>query len=223
MDGNYSYANYAWRCDEHEEPLLLPDTGAVDGLCGDQWAIHAGRWAKSKGHDVIVDKLDQTKTVSGVGTGSQTCVDRLNLPIGIEDVNGNHHYNKYRAAVVSNSHIPGLMGIQSLARMNAVIRCRTGEIWFLGKEGCEIKPCENHVHIQMKKNRTGHWCIPIGRFSEAMKVMGKGSHMFSNAAAVPGGSPSQPASDGPGVSPGPDTCAKPKGPAEARSPGRNNA
>ena len=100
----------------------------MDGLGGDQWAIRSGRWAKSKGHDVIVDKLDQTKTVSGVGTGSQTCVGHLGCPIGIKDVEGNRHYNTFRAAVVSNSHIPGLVGIQSLARMNVVIRCRTGEI-----------------------------------------------------------------------------------------------
>ena len=98
----------------------------------------------------------------------------------MEDVKGEHHFNQFRAAVVRESFIPGLMGIQSLARLNAVIRCRTGEIYFLGKEGCEIKPCENHVHIQMKRNRTGHWCIPIGRFAEAIKVMGKGGHLFSD-------------------------------------------
>ena len=44
---NYAHANYARRCDEHDEPLLLPDAGAADGLCGDRWAIHAGRWAKN--------------------------------------------------------------------------------------------------------------------------------------------------------------------------------
>ena len=177
---NYAYANYAWRCDEHDEPLLLPDTGAVDGLCGDRWAIHAGRWAKTHGHEAVFDKLEQTKTVSGVGKGSQTAIDRLNLPIAMEDVKGEHHFNQFRAAVVRESFIPGLMGIQSLARLNVVMRCCAGEIYFLGKEGCEIKPCENHVHIQMKKNRTGHWCIPIGRFAEAMKVMGKGRVLSSD-------------------------------------------
>ena len=175
-----NYSNYAWRSNEYEEPLLIPDTGAADGLCGDQWAIHAGRWAKTHGHQAIFDKLEKPRTVSSVGVGSQTATDRLTLPISIEDMKGQHHYNKFRAAVVRDSHIPGLMGIRSLEKMNAVIRCRTGEIYFLGDEGCEIKPCENHVHIQMKRNHIGHWCIPIGRFSDVMKMMGKGSHLYSD-------------------------------------------
>ena len=35
--------DYAWEDDPEGEPMLLPDTGAKDGLCGERWAVHAAR------------------------------------------------------------------------------------------------------------------------------------------------------------------------------------
>ena len=66
--------------------------------------------------------------MSGVGNGSQTVVaGRLNLPIDSQDVNDDHHYNKYRATVVRESHIFGLMGSQSRAGVHAGIIGRAGD------------------------------------------------------------------------------------------------
>ena len=35
--------------------------------------------------------------------------------------------------------MPGLMGIKHLKKEEALIRCRTGEMWFWGQGGVEIK------------------------------------------------------------------------------------
>ena len=72
----------------------------------------------------------------------------------------------------NNSGIPGLMGIQSLERNNALIRCRTGEIYFLGEGGADIKASPGSRHFQMKKGKTGHWMLPISNFSDQHKKAG---------------------------------------------------
>ena len=73
------------------------------------------------------------------------------MPIGLEDTKGDKHLAAYRAAVVRQSDLPALLGIESLAKMNAVIRCNTGELWFMDSAGCDIVPKGNHVHCQTKK------------------------------------------------------------------------
>ena len=139
------------------------------------------------GHKTIVDKLPERRTVSGVGSGSQHADDRVSVPIGLQDTKGDRFLSSYRAAVVKDSNLPALLGINSLDKMNAVIRCRTGEIWFLGEDGCDIKPKGRHVHLQMKKGRTGHWYLPVGRFSEEMTKLIPG-HMASTAVTPASGS-----------------------------------
>ena len=85
-----------------------------------------------------------------------------------------HHLADYQAAVIRNSSLPALLGLDSLAEHNAVIQCRTGEIWFTDERGCDIKPRGAHVHMQMVKSRHGnHWYIPIGRFNETMTQLGE--------------------------------------------------
>ena len=41
--------------------------------------------------------------------------------------------------------------IRRLEAENALIRCQTGEIWFLGPGGVEIKASPGSKHFQMKK------------------------------------------------------------------------
>ena len=38
--------------------MLLPDSGAKDGLRGERWAVHAGRWAQARGHKVKFFQLE---------------------------------------------------------------------------------------------------------------------------------------------------------------------
>ena len=176
--------DYPWGDCQGREPFILPDTGAKDGLCGDRWAIHAGQWARQRGHRAIVDNLPQRKHVSGVGNGTQTADERITLPIGLESTDKEKHLSTYRAAVVRNSDLPALLGINSLEKMNAVIRCRTGELWFFVDAGCDIKPKGHHIHLQMEKGSSGHWYLPVGRFSAALHKMGAGHLATATATAA---------------------------------------
>ena len=64
------------------------------------------------------------------------------------------------------------MGIQSLKRNNALIMCRTGEIWFLGEGGAEVKLAPGSRHFQMVEAPSGHWLLPVSRFSATAQSNG---------------------------------------------------
>ena len=70
-------------------------------------------------------------------------------------------------------------------------RAKTGEMWFMDDEGCDIKPKGDFVHLQMKKAKTGHWYLPAGRFGDAMTKLGAG-HMAATSSTP--ASPRQPSS-----------------------------
>ena len=177
-------SDFPWEDNANGEPKILPDTGAKDGLCGERWAVHAGKWALARGHRCKFEPLSQPKHVSGVGNGSQRVEEKVTVPIGLEDKTGSKHLTNFRAAVVRGSDLPALLGINSLEKMNAVIKCGTGEIWFMDERGCDIKPRGKHLHLQMQKGSSGHWFLPVGRFSEAMEKLSLGHLATTTAAAA---------------------------------------
>ena len=89
-------SDFPWEDDAHGEPKILPDTGATDGLCGERWALHAGKWARARGHRSKVEPRSQPKHVSSVGNGSQRVEEKLIVPIGLEDKQGNKHLTNFR-------------------------------------------------------------------------------------------------------------------------------
>ena len=161
--------------------MTLPDIGAKGGLCGENWATHAGRWAHQRGHKPVVDMFPTPKVVIGVGKRSQSVPERATVPVGLVGTSGKKHLSSYRAAVVRDSNLPALMGSGSLEKMNAVIKCRTGEIWVMDDQGCSVTPKGRHVHLQMKKGATGHWYLPVGRFSDALAKFAGGGHLATTS------------------------------------------
>ena len=75
---HFAQYDFPWE-DCHGEPNILPDTGAKDGLCGEAWAVNAGRWALAHGHKSKVETLPQTRQVSGVGKGSQIVDEKITV------------------------------------------------------------------------------------------------------------------------------------------------
>ena len=113
---------------------------------------------------------------------AQVTREGITVPVGLEGTDSKKHLCAYRAAIIRGSDVPALLGIDALRRMDALIRCRTGEMWFLGEKGCDITPKGKHVHLQMKKGKSGHWYLPSGRFSNAMEKMAVG-HLATNSAS----------------------------------------
>ena len=146
---------------------LMPDTGAHDGLCGSEWAVALATRCKQASKPYSQKLMPQARMVRGVGNGAQSARYEVNLTAGIEDTDGNFYEESYVAPCIENSGVPGLMGIQSLERNNALIRCRTGEIYFLGEGGCDIRPSLGSRRFQMVKAKSGHWMLPVTRFRQS--------------------------------------------------------
>ena len=87
----------------------------------------------------------------------------MTLSTGTHDVDGNHHRDRYSAPCLNNSHVPGLLGIKALKAYDAVIRCSTGEMWFLGSGGMKMELSPGTRHFQMKQAPGGHWMLPVSQ------------------------------------------------------------
>ena len=107
-----------------------------------------------------------------MGNGTQTASHEVVLTAGLQDTSGQFYEEQYSAPCIPNSNLPGLMGIKSLKRNDALIRCKTGEMWFLGPGGVEIKTSPGSRHFQMKEAASGHWLLPINKFSANAKSGG---------------------------------------------------
>ena len=148
----------------NNEVGLMPDTGAHDGLCGSIWARKQAAVCMEYQKRVDQQQLQEPRYVAGVGQGSQKAEYKTILSTGMVDTSGQYWEETYEAPCLDDSPVPGLVGIQSLEKNDALIRCKTGEIWFLGQGGVKIEPSPGSRHFQMKKAQSGHWMIPISRF-----------------------------------------------------------
>ena len=163
---------------------LMPDTGAHDGLCGSAWAVQQANLCYKAGKKVDQKLMPKPRSVQGVGNGSQTAQYQVELTAGLQDTSGNLYEETYVAPCLENSGVPGLMGIQSLERNDALIRCKTGEIWFLGRGGVKIEPSPGSRHFQMRKAKSGHWLLPISKFG-SKGAKSAGITLTTAAAAAP--------------------------------------
>ena len=110
------------------QPALLIDPGSVQNLCGDKWAKEVARRAKRNGRTPSFDRRKKPLEVNGVGQGSQHCHYDVNLPIGFRDTREQQVEAGVKSATVTNSDLPGLLGLQSLEKMGAVLDLRTGTL-----------------------------------------------------------------------------------------------
>ena len=54
----------------------------------------------------------------------------------------------------------------------------------MDEKGCDIRPRGNHIQLQMEKGSSGHWFLPVGRFSEAMQKMSLGHLATTSSSAT---------------------------------------
>ena len=157
-----------------DEVGLLPDTGAHDNLCGEFWARRLADRCKRAGVRNLQYELPGARAVQGVG-GQQTATAEVDLATGTLDVEGRLHASTHRAPCLDNSHVPGLLGIKALKKEDALIRCSTGEMWFLGRGGIDMKFSPGTRHFQMREAPGGHWMLPVSQFFAPQPAQSSGA------------------------------------------------
>ena len=91
------------------------------------------RKPKPTGMPINQHRVEQLRTVNGVGHGSQTAEYEVEVTIGLQDTQGSFHHELYRAPCVEGWSGPGLIGIHSLGRNDALTHAVPGKFGSLGR------------------------------------------------------------------------------------------
>ena len=114
-------------------PALVIDPGSVGNLSGDAWARDVARAAKRHGYNPEYQRRPRPLQVSGVGQGSQSCQYDCKLPVALRKLDGQAvSIGKITTPTVSNSELPGLLGLTALRRNRAVLDFEKMQLFFLG-------------------------------------------------------------------------------------------
>jgi hypothetical protein len=143
---------------------LLPDTGAVDDLCGSRFAERQSTDALQHGHKTTWHMLAKPKGVSGVGDNAKMCTHRAVVPGCLEDGT----LLKYCPAVIPESDIPPLLGVNTMADLNVYFGTKLGHFVMVphGSED-QIKWPAGSKFIQMRKAPSGHWLLIASAWNAA--------------------------------------------------------
>ena len=114
-------------------PSVIIDPGSVGNLCGDQWAKEVARAAARHGQQPSYERRAQPLKVSGVGNGSQQCAYDCRLPVAFRRADGGEvSVGHITTPAVSDSQLPGLLGLTALRRNRAVLDFSTLKLYFSG-------------------------------------------------------------------------------------------
>ena len=166
----------AVRLDDYDGESLLIDTGAYDGLGGEEWFAEHLRRVHQAGMAHLVTEKPTSVVVSGVGKTSEQCKVVQGVPGVLED--GTEIL--YSAPKIPGSSVPALCGMQTLDEHNLGVLPWSNQLVKVpkGKEHLITWP-QGTTFLQCRRARTGHLMLPIGYFNKASKSSGKDRLAFT--------------------------------------------
>ena len=109
--------------------------------------------------------------MSGVGNGAQKCQYNCKLPIALCHQSGTRS-GTLKVPTVSNSELPGLLGLTALKNNRAIIDCNTNKLYFLGPGDYDLDkamPPGTDVY-QMEIAPSGHMVLPLCNYREQQQT-----------------------------------------------------
>ena len=143
---------------------MLVDCGAIDNLTGDKWVVRSEAKAKKHGQGTSWMAMQRCE-VEGVGSGSSVIEKRAIVPVCLS--NGNTA--SFNTAVVSDSELPALLGLDSLESHKAIIDTHNHQMIFPGPGGYNMTLSPGSVSLKLEKARSGHLLLPSSEW-EKLKV-----------------------------------------------------
>ena len=145
-------------------PAILVDPGSVGNLCGSRWAEKVALTAKRAGLKPKFQRRETPLTVSGVGNGSQSCRYDCALPVSLRlaDQPDKASTGTLTIPSISNSDLPGLLGLQSLRKNRAVLDFNTLCLYFCGPGDSEMEKSlpPGTDKFQLELAPSGHLVLP---------------------------------------------------------------
>ena len=159
--------------DKHS-PVCLPgkregvmiDTGAHDNLSGRDWVNRQTETTHAAGRDgrTTSKALQTPMMISGIGDGSQQAREELTVPVCMGSQPGH-----FRTPVVdgSGSGIPGIWGLKSMTKQDAIIDTRGhGAVILPGPGGISMTLSPGSTVLHCERSATGHMFIPTNDWSK---------------------------------------------------------
>jgi hypothetical protein len=132
--------------------------------------------AIKSGNIVSQGKLPKPMKVAGVGNGTNKAEWEVKVPIALTDFEGNVTLNEYQVPVVSDEgrELPALLGLQSMARQNAVLEMNPGNehLTLPGPGGYSINWSPGSVRFKLEQAPSGHLILPCDEFMKVSKHKG---------------------------------------------------
>lgn len=175
----YITAAYMWlfpqsyhtqvRLPQGQEGVLV-DCGAVQNLTGDRWLDRVKAILARFSQGISVKPLARERSVEGVGTGASQICSHADVPIctatGTKGI--------YSAAVVRDSDLPALLGLEPLEAQRALIDVHNRQIYFVGPGGYDLKLSPGSECHNLVKIPSGHLLLPVTEWHKNKGANSKG-------------------------------------------------
>jgi len=143
-----------------DQEAVLVDTGAKRGLSGGHWVDRVEKMAKAHGLSVQRRDLPKPMEVRGVGKGSHDITEQAVVPGVLEDGDNMN----FTTAVIPESPLPALMGLDSLERLHGIVDTRVPHRkLYLGEDVRAIPGPKTKV-LQLYPAQSGHLMMPITHY-----------------------------------------------------------
>ena len=151
-------------------PSIIIDPGSVGNLCGDKWAKEVAKLAVLNGHTPSYEKRPRPLQVCGVGNGSQECHYDCALPVAVRPgTQSSANLGNLQVPAVSNSDLPGLLGLTALRNNRAILDFNTLRLHFCGPGDYELErevPPGTDTY-QLETAPSGHIVLPCCEYQKA--------------------------------------------------------
>jgi hypothetical protein len=146
---------------------LLIDCGAVSNLAGSKWVERTSKLAAQFGQGTTIEKR-ASLSVEGVGSGSSTITQQAKVPVCL----ASGDVGVFETAVVENSELPALMGLEALERNRALIDVNGKKLIYVGHGGYELKLSPGSHVMQLEKVPSGHLLLPASEWDKRKGKLG---------------------------------------------------
>jgi hypothetical protein len=120
---------------------------------------------------VSATKRSKPLSVTGVGTGGQTCEYDCSTSIVLKDIDGEYVDAVYTAPTVDNSNLPLLLGLLALIKNRCILDFTQEpmKLYMCGPGGAKIELAPGSRTFPLEQAPSGHLVLPCSDFEAAAK------------------------------------------------------
>ena len=142
---------------------LLVDPGSKGNAAGDVWTRELAEKCLQSGFHPQETKRKYPLNLNGVGKGGQTCKTDITFPIALPGQLG-ALAGTFTTPVIPDSEVPGLLGLDTMMDLHAILDMGQRELIFPGANSCVLKPGKDACVLDLEISPSGHLILPVDQF-----------------------------------------------------------